>query len=422
MPLIHNYRYAFSQISHTFSLQWLILIKLRQLLAFDSLRIDAMPLEFAGRENALISKEEDKISSILLTAVYSDFEIKNVNQQQSKVDKTSLASKEDITTAIQKLGSPKYADREKASADLERMGDSAFPALVQALKNADPEIKARAQGLLQKRLKDSNCPVDPAFLKGLKLDTYGDCLDVMRCADNLNDGESKQLRDMIMADPKASQIFSESIEKWNKVPKLKERLEQLEGLHENGIEQTMHSLTDDQLKYITALKNLRLINLSSAINLTDEGIAHLKSLSKLETVILKDVIINDKSLEHLSKMPNLRSLDLTKSKFTDHGLECLDILPNLKALVLDGTSITDENINQLLKLSKLEGVSLRDTKVTDRGLMLLTSLPHLKIIAIPEGKVTKDGIKQFKTMMPNTRIDVVPDRDWFDERKVIIDG
>ncbi len=213
-----------------------------------------MTLEFAGRENTLINQEEDNTSSIFLNAVYSDFEIKNVNQQQLKMDKASLASKEDITSAIQKLGSPKYAEREKASADLEKMGGRAFPALVQALKNADPEVKARAQGLLQKRLNDSNYPVDPAFLEGLKLDTYGDCLDVMRCADNLNSGESKQLRNMIMADPKASQMFSESIEKWNKVPKLKERLEQLEGLHENGIEQTMHSLTDDQLKHITALK------------------------------------------------------------------------------------------------------------------------------------------------------------------------
>ena len=45
---------------------------------------------------------------------------------------------------IERLGSPKYAEREAASAALEKLGPSGFPALKAARNDSDPEVKNRA--------------------------------------------------------------------------------------------------------------------------------------------------------------------------------------------------------------------------------------------------------------------------------------
>src|SRR5690348_12941177 len=49
---------------------------------------------------------------------------------------------------ISQLGSPKYADREAASVALERLGQTAFPLLKAARSDRDPEVRNRAEALL----------------------------------------------------------------------------------------------------------------------------------------------------------------------------------------------------------------------------------------------------------------------------------
>lgn len=49
---------------------------------------------------------------------------------------------------ISQLGSPKYADREAASVALERLGQTAFPLLKAARSDRDPEVRNRAEVLL----------------------------------------------------------------------------------------------------------------------------------------------------------------------------------------------------------------------------------------------------------------------------------
>jgi len=58
------------------------------------------------------------------------------------------ASPERIAELIEQLGDPKYAVRERAQADLQRIGPPALDALTKALENSDPEIAMRARYLL----------------------------------------------------------------------------------------------------------------------------------------------------------------------------------------------------------------------------------------------------------------------------------
>ena len=49
---------------------------------------------------------------------------------------------------IQRLGSPRYVERQAASSALERLGSRSLPALRAALEQRDPEIRTRAGTLL----------------------------------------------------------------------------------------------------------------------------------------------------------------------------------------------------------------------------------------------------------------------------------
>jgi hypothetical protein len=56
----------------------------------------------------------------------------------------------DPTALVARLGSPRYADREAAAGDLERLGRHAIPALRSARDARDLEIRTRAQALVNK--------------------------------------------------------------------------------------------------------------------------------------------------------------------------------------------------------------------------------------------------------------------------------
>src|SRR5690348_11567137 len=56
----------------------------------------------------------------------------------------------DPATLVERLGAPRYAEREEAAKALERSGAAAVPALRAARKARDPEVRARAAALLER--------------------------------------------------------------------------------------------------------------------------------------------------------------------------------------------------------------------------------------------------------------------------------
>ncbi len=103
------------------------------------------------------------------------------------------------------------------------------------------------------------------------------------------------------------------------------------------------SITDDGLKVIAALPELKRLNTDSHV-ITDTGIGHLKTLPKLDHLSLRVSHLTDASLEHIAKIKSLTRLDLNGSghpgfvvpgnlpqaKFTVPGLLKLKALPNAR--------------------------------------------------------------------------------------------
>lgn len=147
-------------------------------------------------------------------------------------------------------------------------------------------------------------------------------------------------------------------------------------------------VTDAQLKRIGEFKNLRSLSLEGN-PVTDETLALISNVQRLEQVDLSDTNIGDGGLIHL-----------------------VDAV-NLNHLCLRGTFITDRGLSNLGNLRSLGYVDLSDTDVSDAGLEKLTHLKNMYYLHLPETKVTKSGMEFLGRSLPNCRIYGTPNEEPF---------
>src|SRR5262249_52007664 len=78
-----------------------------------------------------------------------------------------------------------------------------------------------------------------------------------------------------------------------------------------GVAVNLHDskVTDDDLKDLAGLKQLRALDLSEN-NITDAGLKHLAALPQLQTLNLRWTYVTDAGMKELAKLKGLRSLDL----------------------------------------------------------------------------------------------------------------
>lgn len=81
-------------------------------------------------------------------------------------------------------------------------------------------------------------------------------------------------------------------------------------------------VTDDGLKAVEPLKNLRKLHLENT-KIGDAGLTHLKGLTSLEYLNLYGTQVTDSGLEQLQGLKNLKALYLWQTKVTPAGVEKL---------------------------------------------------------------------------------------------------
>jgi hypothetical protein len=122
------------------------------------------------------------------------------------------------------------------------------------------------------------------------------------------------------------------------------------------------------------------VNLKHA-KVIDASLEHLKGLTKLEILFLKDTAVTDDGVVYLKGLTNLEVLELRRTKVTDKALEHLKRFTKLQRLDLGGTRVTDKGLEHLKGLPSLQELDLRDTQVTDAGVKKLQkALPKVKIV------------------------------------------
>lgn len=153
------------------------------------------------------------------------------------------------------------------------------------------------------------------------------------------------------------------------------RLDQLETLCLEDV-----NLSDDDLKHLINLKDLKNLFVGGNRNLTDPAFSHLGQLKSLENLWL-----------------NATGIRLTES--LDEAA-----FSNLRSLSLHGSAITDSEIKNICGLTKLESLQLSNTQVTDVGLPDLGELKNLRHLTLYGTTVTGEGVARLQKLLPKCEI------------------
>jgi hypothetical protein len=148
----------------------------------------------------------------------------------------------------------------------------------------------------------------------------------------------------------------------------------------------------------------------SGVPLTDDDLGCLSHLTNLRVLSLRGTLVSDKGARHLKAFTKLQNLNLSTREglITDAALPHLQALPNLEYLDLDRTAITDAGLAHLTALQNLRGLQFAFTSITDTGLFHFRSLKHLESINARGTAINQVGVNQLKQHLPAIRIGYGP--------------
>ncbi len=169
-------------------------------------------------------------------------------------------------------------------------------------------------------------------------------------------------------------------------------------------------ITDEGMRHVARLINLKKLMLFGCENVTNEGLAQLTTLKSLKHLYITDSKITIGGLSHLNKIPALYKLDLFDIEQDHSGLN-ISGLTNLEelALTLKTERVDRENnsfitqkftgpdlvcLAKLKRLRWLQGIN----GVTDDGLKQLSGLTNMERFGFAATGLTDDGLKSLANM------------------------
>jgi Leucine-rich repeat (LRR) protein len=214
-----------------------------------------------------------------------------------------------------------------------------------------------------------------------------------------------------------------------------EGLQQLKGLTSlRHLDLSKTKVTDTGLKALQALTSLQTLSLSETF-VTDSGLVNIKGLtglqaldlSNLHEVVTRTLVrspgprtmqarlgsivivtkrLTDEGLAHLKVLRKLQRLDLSNNKLTDACLGHLSSLASLQRLNLSGTAVTGLGLKQLKGLTSLQHLNLAKTPVADAGLDDLRALSALRTLSLSGTFVTDSGLWNLKDLTNLQKLDL----------------
>jgi hypothetical protein len=157
-------------------------------------------------------------------------------------------------------------------------------------------------------------------------------------------------------------------------------------------------VTDAGLVHLKGLTNLRRLYLRD-LKLTDDALANLKDLTGLEVLSLSKTTITGRGLVYVKKLAKLETLNLGKNPIDDDTLAQLRGLGALETLVLNETKVTGAGLVYLKPLTNLRVLNIEQCEVTDKQLMNLVGLTNLRMLHVNGCNVSQSGVTKFKNHM-----------------------
>lgn len=203
------------------------------------------------------------------------------------------------------------------------------------------------------------------------------------------------------------------------------------------------NISDDGLMQLKGLPELYRLSIRFCDGVTDRGLAgFLAAHPSLQILDLPNINPGERrSLRVLRGMEKLRDIGVSADQLTDEGIAELKTLPSFKRLFLMH-DMTDEVASQVSKLSQLEHLAFLSEggqqKLTPAGwsklaslpqwthlrffydpldnfddacLQSLTAAPKLTSIELPPAKLTAAGIEAFRKVRPDVHLKI-GDKDY----------
>jgi len=138
-------------------------------------------------------------------------------------------------------------------------------------------------------------------------------------------------------------------------------------------------ITDEGLARLTELPKLRGIELPPGIG--DAGFIHVAKVPNLLGIRGAGGPVTDEGLKHLRGLTGMYELGLRDTRITDEGVAYLAGMKNLVALDLSGTRVTGQCAATFVDCTNLRRLELSRTRFDDAGLAAIGSFPVLPRIS-----------------------------------------
>lgn len=127
-----------------------------------------------------------------------------------------------------------------------------------------------------------------------------------------------------------------------------------------------------------------------------------RDLPRPRGLVFADLPITDESLEALGVFPDLTSLHILNCpRVTEEGLKHLESLSKLRRLDIRGTPITDRGLGRLSGLRKLRELAIKPNAVTEAGLLQLKEMNELEWLSLGDSAVTSESVRALRKHLPN---------------------
>lgn len=162
-------------------------------------------------------------------------------------------------------------------------------------------------------------------------------------------------------------------------------------------------LQTDTLRHLSRFTNLEILDLDSIPAVTDEALAHLSPLTRLQVISLQNTAITGTGLASLKgSAATLKSLYVhMETPLSSEGVDViLSTFPNLNDLRIGGpaTTITSGNIQKIASLKSLTNLEVRWPDLDDAGMKEIGRLPLVTSLYLPGAKFTSAGLAELRPL------------------------
>jgi len=154
-------------------------------------------------------------------------------------------------------------------------------------------------------------------------------------------------------------------------------------------------ITNSGLLSVTRLNRLRRLQLHACPGVSDAALRQILLLCPLETLELSDLKVTGEFLDRAMQLDRLECLELSWIPFEEQNAPRIGDLRGLRTLGMAWTGVGDRTITEIGRLERLEHLNLSGTLVSDNGLARLRALRQLRTIDLSRTRITDKGICGF---------------------------